>query len=707
MQNVYILRRTRVASAIARAFATLSVTLPVTLPVTLILPTTAMAQSSTANLSEVVVTANPLGSDLNQLVSPVSTMQGDALAIRQSGTLGETRNGLPGVSSTYLGPNASRPVIRGLDGDRIRVLQNGGTSLDAASLSFDHAVPIDPLLTERIEVVRGPAALLYGGNAIGGVVNVIDNRIPKAPIEGVTGAVEGRAGGAERERSIGGLVEAGNGQFAIHADAFTRRTSDLRIPGFARSERRRNAGPPENGVEPQDRLPNSDARTSGGALGASMTGPHGYLGASLSGYDSDYGTVAEESVRIKMKQQRFALEGERSELGGWIESVKGKFGYSDYEHREQADGVTGTIFRNRGFDSRIEARHKAIGRMQGVFGAQFGQSKFSALGDEAFVPTVETNQAALFVFEEMPLDTAGDVKLNVGGRVERTGHDAQAGDNPRFTDAKRRFTAGSASAGLLVRLNPAFTLTSNVAYTERAPTFYELYANGPHVATGVYEVGHADAAKEKATSIDLGMRFRQGAHSAGVSAYYSRFSNYLALGATGRSRDAEGELVAPDADGALPEFQYAGIPAEMMGLEADGKLRLAQKLLSSGDTLDLEVRGDVVRGKNRDTGEALPRLAPYRLGSALAYGSGPWKARLDVSYSAKQNRVPLNDSPTDSYTLLGASISYAFKWNGARTLVYLRGDNLTNAEARSASSFLRDIAPLGGRSVKVGLKTVF
>ncbi|MFC4522768.1 TonB-dependent receptor [Cupriavidus pinatubonensis] len=666
-----------------------------------------------ATLKEVVVTANPLGSDLNDMVAPVSSLSGDALSLRQNSTLGETLDKLPGVSSSYFGPNASRPVIRGLDADRIKVLQNGGSSVDASTLSYDHAVPIDPLVAERIEVVRGPAALMYGGNAIGGVVNVIDNRIPKEPIEGIGGAVDGSAtAGGDVARNASALVEAGNGQFAIHADAFARKTSDLHIPGFARSDRLRASQPlPEGGTEASGRLPNTSAQQDGGSLGGSYTWADGFIGANYSAYRNEYGTPAEDDVRLKMRQDRFALEGEARNLqantSSIIESVKGKFSYTDYEHKEIADGQVGTIFKNQGWDARFEAQHAKIGNMSGVVGTQFGHTQFSALGEEAFVPSTNTDNAALFVFEELPLDSTGDFKLNFGGRLDHSNIKASANGNDRFSDASRSFNATSASAGLLYKLNSLWSLTSNVSYTERAPTFYELYANGPHVATGAWELGDPNANKERATSVDLGLRYKYGPHGAGVSGYYSRFANYLALTSTGRSRDEAGDVVASGSPGALPEFQYLGVPATLYGFEAEGKARLFRKMLTSSDTLDFEARADYVRGENRDTGEPLPRLAPLRLGGALVYGAGPWGARVDVTYAAKQTRVPVNDTPTDAYTLLSLALTYKFKTSGTQTLIYLRGDNLTNQEARNASSILRDIAPLPGRSVKVGFRTTF
>ncbi|MGO4331878.1 TonB-dependent receptor [Cupriavidus sp. M-11] len=718
LQQEYFLRRTPLAAVVALIASASTCALAQGTPAAPAAPATSAtaapaATPAAATLREVVVTANPLGSELTDLVAPVSSLGGDALAVRQASTLGETLDKLPGVSSSYFGPNASRPIIRGLDGDRIKVLQNGGSTIDASTLSNDHAVPVDPLVAERIEVVRGPAALMYGGNAIGGVVNVIDNRIPKEPIEGVSGTVDASAtAGGDGARGTSGLVEAGNGQFAVHADGFVRKTSDLRIPGYARSASLRNSQPlPAGESEAYGRLPNSNAQQQGGSLGGSYTWVDGFVGANYSEYHNEYGTPAEDDVRLQMRQQRFALEGEARNLanqtGGFIESVKGKFSYTDYEHKEIESGQTGTIFKNNGWDARFEAKHARIGNMTGVIGTQFGSTRFSALGEEAFVPSTDTDNAALFIFEEMPLTADGDLKLNLGGRMDHTSVKAHADGNDRFSDASRSFNAGSASAGLLYKLAPAWSLTSNLAYTERAPTFYELYANGPHVATGSWEQGDPNAAKERATSLDLGLRFKSGPHSAGISGYYSRFSNYLALTNTGTARDAEGDFVTPGSAGALPVMQYMGVPATLYGFEAEGRARVAQKLLTGSDTVDLEARADYVHGENRATGEPLPRLSPLRLGGAIVYGAGPWGARADVTYAARQSRVPANDTPTDGYTLLGLSITYKFKMAGTQTLIYLRGDNLTNQDARSSTSILRDIAPLAGRNVKIGLRTSF
>jgi len=675
-------------------------------------------------LDTVVVTANPLGS--SRITPPASVLQGRDLSLRQSRTIGETLDGLPGVSSTYFGPGASRPIIRGLDGDRIRLLQNGVGALDASALSYDHAVPQDVLSVDRIEVLRGPAALLYGGSAIGGVVNTIDSRIPREPVDGVGGQVDLGYGGAARERSLAGRVTGGNGQFAISADGFTRRSSELRIPGYAWSKRQRmgqgSFTPVEDhghedgeghdhesgtadAADARGRLPNSNGHAEGGSMGASWTTASGYLGVSYGAYRSEYGSVAEPAVRLKMQQDKLSFAGEQRNLSGPFSAIRFNLGYTDYEHRELHDGEVETTFRNRGFEGRIEARHAPLGKLDGTVGLQINQSTFSALGEEAFVPSSRTRGLALFAVEEYAASDA--LTLSFGGRYEHTELTPDAQGNERFADARRRrFGAGSVSTGARYRLDKQWTLDGNLAYVERAPTYYELFANGEHVATGVFERGDNDARKERSVSLDAGVGFDNGTHSGRVGVFYTRFQNYLGLSRSGRlCAEQDGDVVCSTAiDEGRAEYVYAGVPARFYGVEAQSRLHLGR--IGDGH-YDLELRGDVTRATNRDTGEALPRVPPVRVAAALMHRQGAWRTRLDVQHAFAQTHVPSNDVRTDGYTLVGASIAYAFKMGGTHWETYLRGTNLTNTDARLATSILRDIAPLGGRALWVGARMVF
>lgn len=660
----------------------------------LLMATPAFAAQS-VELEPQVITGNPLGSQT--LASPTTVLTGDDLTFAQKGSLGETLNKQPGVSSSYFGPGASRPIIRGQDGDRIRILRNGVGALDASSLSYDHAVPLDPVNVERVEIVRGPAALLYGGSAIGGVVNTFDNRIPTEAIDGIHGAGELRYGGADTTRSSAGKLEAGNGEFALHIDANAREFNDLKIPGYAKTARERAADDSESR---KHRLANSDGRQDGGAVGGSYTWDDGYAGLSYSNYDSNYGSPAEDDVRIRMEQEHYAFASEIRNLDGLFSSVKLDAGYTDYEHREIEGGEVGTTFRNKGYEARIEARHQPLGPFNGVVGAQVTRNEFSALGEEAFVPQTDTNAGALFILEEM--QATDRLLFTLGGRLEHTSVDPDANGSERFANADRSssFTAGSLSSGAVYTLTPVWSVAATLGYTERAPTFYELYANGAHVATGTYELGDADLSKEKAVSSDLALRFDNGTHKGSVGVFYSHFSNYIGLLATGRTLDDEGQA---DPDG-IPEYTYSGVRARFSGVEAQDHWTLGEGAYGK---FALELSGDYTRAKNLDTGEDLPRIAPLRLNSGLLWEKGPWQARIDVEHASSQHRVPQNERGTDGYNTLGANLGYHFDVGQSKWLAFVDAQNLTNQTVRYASSILRDVAPAQGRSVQVGLRTTF
>jgi len=662
-------------------------------------------------LEPVIVSANPLGGDINDLITPVSVLRGDQLSQKQSSTLGQTLNGLPGVGSTDFGPNSSRPTIRGLDGDRVRVMSNGGAILDASTLSYDHAVAIEPLLVEQIEVVRGPAALQYGGSAIGGAVNVIDNRIPKAPVKGVHGRAEVRAGGAESEKATAGMVTVGNGAFALHVDGSSRKTDDLKVPKQAGRE----------GFISQGKLLNSDADQQGGALGFSLTNDHGYVGLSVDTYKNDYGTGLYEEgdiaspTRIKLKQDKLTLAGEQRTLGGKagpFESIRGSFSTTDYKHEESAGGVVESTFKNKGWDSRIEGTHLPIqtsmGALKGAWGIQGAESKFSAIGDATFVPNTQTNSMALFVFEE--LSFAPGKGVNAGLRLESVKVDSLGGGvngqgGPFDADSKK-FKPLSASVGYRQDVGSGWTATSGLSYTERAPTFYELYANGMHHATETYEQGNANNKKEKGTTLELGMKFKTPTTRANFGAYVTEFSNFIGLTQGGYVDEATGGDCG--ADPCVPKYNFSGIKARLYGLEADGRFPLASGLFGKASQLNMDWKADYVRGENRSTGGALPRISPLRLNSALVYSEGKYSSQVDVQYAARQNRYADDLGATPSYTMFSLGASYKTAVSGMKSAyLFMRVDNLTDIEARNASSVLRDMAPAGARAIKVGLRGNF
>ena len=648
---------------------------------------TAGASAQNAAVSEVVITGNPLGSEAR--VTPASSLSGLQLLERGQSTLGETLNQLPGVSSTYFGPNASRPIIRGLDGDRIRVLNNSAATLDASALSYDHAVPLDVLSTERIEVLRGPAALQFGGSAVGGVVNVIDNRIPREAMSGVLGKTQVQGGTGNGERSVAGLVETGNERWGLHVDGFDRRSGDVAVPVSLVCEKLGDA-------RYARRLCNSASQSRGGAFGASTFWDHGYLGASVNTYQSDYGTVAEDRVTIGMTTTRYALEGEVRQLPGMWESAKVRISHTDYRHAEFEAGTAGTVFANAGQDVRVEMRHRAWGAgWRGLVGVQAESSRFSAVGDEAFAPFSRASNQAVFVHEELP--TAWG-QVNAGARWESARVESLGNpDLPRFDEGVgvKKFTPWSVAAGAVFKLSSTWSLTGHAATTQRAPKDYELFANGPHLATHAWEIGNSALGLEKARSADLGLDWKAGAHRMSVTAFTSQFDNFIGLMGSAQVLDN------------LPVQNYQGVKARFQGLEASGLARLWQ----GASTLDLALRSDTVRATNTTTSEPLPRIAPLRLGTTLAYAQGPWQAKLGWDWHAAQTRVPVGSVSTPAFTLVNASVAYRQRWDATSLTWFARIDNLTDQLAYSATSILTSTAfgksPLPGRSFKLGVQASF
>ncbi len=633
------------------------------------------------DLPTVAVTGNPLGLDADQLIVPVTVLNGRELSLKRESTLGETLNGMPGVSSTSFGPNASRPVIRGLDAERVRITQNGVGVVDASSLSFDHAVSVDPLIIEQIDVIRGPAALLYGGSAVGGVVNAVDHRIPTEKLEGITGRTEARLGGPANESNMAGVVDVGNGQIAIHADAYARKSNDLTIPGFAVSNRKALVDgtlQTNNGT-----LRNSSATSDGGALGASLTFDNGYLGASYSGFNSNYGTVAEQNVRIDMKSQRWDIASEFTDLGNIVNRVKFRLAHTDYQHQEIDAGIVGTTFKNSGIEGSLEAGHAKLGNMSGVVGLQFQNTTFAALGEEAFVPSTNSQSKALYVYEELPIE---QFKFSLGGRTEYTTVDAGAwAKNPSAQNAS--FNPTSYALGGLYAFTPNWTLASNISHNERAPSYFELYANGAHLATGQYELGNSSFSKERSNGIDAQIRWKDGKNSFSAGPYYTRFSSFIGLLETGNLQAG------------LPEAKFTALPASFKGFEAEGKFNLH-------DNLDLKLTGDYVRATNLSSGEALPRIAPLRVGAGLQYQKNSFGARLNVLHAFAQERIASNELATNGYTNLSALVTYKLPTK-VNVELFAKANNLLNQDIRDSASFLKDIAPQGARSVMIGLRSDF
>ena len=465
-----------------------------------------VATDEAPHLDEVTITARNL--DSGGVLVPAQQLSGAALTQRQGSTLGETLDNLPGIANSSFGPNVGRPVIRGMDGDRIRILQNSGANMDVSGLSNDHAVPIDPLTTERIEVLRGPATLLYGGSAIGGVVNVIDNRIARERTfdakGGVMGKAEVRAGGAANERSTGALVEAGNDKFVLHVDAFDRSTQNMRVP----KDMTCGAGGHSNGR----RVCNSASDSKGGAVGGTLLFDRGYLGLSTSEYRSTYGTVAEPGVSIGLVRNHHVMEGLLRDVGAF-EDVKFQLGNTDYRHTEFADGNPESTFKNKGHDFRLEGRQRAMRlsngmQLDGTVGIQHERNNLQAKaadGTNTLLPPTRSRSSGVFTYQALKTSWG---QLSAGARAEDVevmsleDHQGNLAQSKKFKPlnlalgAMRNLREGEAQNG--------WQLTTNLSASQRAPKDYELFAHGEHAATGTYEIGQSNLQLEKGTQLDVG-----------------------------------------------------------------------------------------------------------------------------------------------------------------------------------------------------------
>ena len=646
-------------------------------------------------LDAVQVTGNPLGN--KELAQPGQALSGDALLLRRGGSVGETVEGLPGIAATSFGPNASRPTIRGLDGERVRMLNNAGGSLDVSSLSYDHAVPVDPLVVDRIEVLRGAAALLYGGNAIGGVVNTIDNRIPRSPAKGLSGATELRIGGSANERALAAVLDGGEGAWAWHADASRRLADDQRTPLFTAPDGHR-----------MDHVRNSASASRSAALGGSWLGRDGYAGLSFDDYRNDYGVTVEPDVKIAMQRQRVAGAGEWRWSEGLLRKLQWQFSHARYQHDEiEGDGALGTRFAQRGSELRLQAEHAPLAGARGVLGWQLEQGRFEVQGEEALMPSNRNRAQGLFILEQW---SDGPWQLGLGARrdqvrVRSDGDAADAADARFGPAAERRFSPASASASLGWHPLPDLGLSLNVNHSERAPSAGELFASGVHVATGAFEQGDASLGLEHASGLDLGMHWKHTSGSVELNAYRTRFKDYIALRATGATVAGEGEEL-------LPVYAYQAVAARLQGLELSLQQDLSTSWLPaalSGWRWQAGLQLDWVRGNDLTHGEPLPRIAPRRSTLSLEGQGGPWGLRLEIQQAAAQNRVPAIDRATQGYTLARLSLSRQFRWDKVDALWYLKLDNLGNTLGYRAASMstIRDWAPLPGRSVSTGVQLRF
>ena len=443
------------------------------------------------------------------------------------------------------------------------------------------------------------------------------------------------------------------------------------------------------------KLANSAAKSYGGAFGASLTFDKGHVGFSYSEFNNFYGTVAEPMVKVDMQSKRWDLSSEVHHLNTFIERIKFRMAFTDYKHQEIDDGTIGTTFLNKGVESSLEAGHAKIGNLSGVIGLQTQNTRLSALGDEAFVPSTHTSSQGVYLYEELPIER---LKLSAGGRIDKTTVKSAGGGAddpitllPKFGDASsKQFTPKNLSAGALLSIDEQWGIATNLTHTERAPSQNELFSNGPHVATNQYEIGNQNLNIEKSNGLDAQLRWKNLKHSFNLGGFYTKFDNFINVYNTGLEVDG------------LKEAITTGVPATFVGMEAQGKLRIYQGF----GNLDLNLRGDYVRATNDITDTPLSRIAPMRFGTGLDYKLGDFSSKIDILHGFKQDRVATNELPTNGYTLVNATISYRFK-TALNLEAFAKARNLLDQDIRDHSSFLKEVAPLGGRSILFGLRGEF
>jgi len=630
------------------------------------------------DLDEVVVTAAPYVVSIDSTTTSVNVVKREALDLAPSAGLGDVLANLPGVRSSFFGPGASRPVIRGLSGPRVQVLTNGIGMIDASGLSPDHQVASDPQEAERIEVLRGPSALAYGGSAIGGIVNIIDDRIPSTYRDGIHGRVLGSYSTGDEGKAVSGAVSAGVGNgFTLTADGTHRRSGDYEIPVDPMSwELADSLGLPAPGRS-RTKVPNTYVDLDAYGAGASYVGEQGWGGVAIKHTNSEYGSAAEEEVHIGLKQTRVDARGGLNLGGGLFDSVKFAGGYSDYKHTEFEGDEPGTTFLSKGYEGRIELVQPNRDGWQGAVGVQGLHRDFDAIGEEALIPATKIDEAGVFTLQRLDKDTWG---IEGGVRV-----DTRSIKNAR---ADRDFTNISASLGVFVRPIEGWFFGASLSRTSRGLTEEELSSFGAHPATGAFEVGDPTLDKEVSYSLDTTAHYSNATWSLDLHGFYADYDNFIDLIPTG----------ATDADSGFPIFNFVQGGAKFYGTEAE----VGYTPWRSGEkSFRLEAAGDYVHGST-DAGPAV-RIPPWSLTGRGVYEGGWWNGTVEVRTVGKQDRVANFELPTDGYTMLNASLVVRPFPNEPDLKVFLDGRNLTNVEAREHASFLKDVAPLPGRSFRMGV----
>ena len=654
-------------------------------------PMSASAQDSPppaeADLGEIVVTGVPYGVTRRATTLAIDVLDEEALATAPPATLGDVINGLPGVRTTAFAAGASRPVIRGLAGPRVLVLSNGVGLIDASGLSPDHQVAADPADASRIEVLRGPSTLAYGGTAIGGVVNVIDDRIAsQAPARGREGRIGIQSTSVDNGWAASAGVSTAVGPFVITLEGQRREADDYTIPRPAESRRQlQSEGEFAESLQ-GGTLENSFSNVLVYGGGLSWIGTDGFIGVSLRQTESDYGVPShghhddhghageDADVTIGLEQTRYDVRGEWAVNLGPIERVRFAGGYADYQHTEFEGDDIGTQFLSDGWEARMDLVQAARGGWRGAIGGQVLQRDLDAVGDEAYVPRTRVSEGGIFTVQRLDLARFG---LEGGVRFDHRDLESLAGE--------RHFENVSASLGAFYRPSDEWFLGLSLASKGRAPTEAELVADGPHAATRAYEIGDAQIESERVISLEATLHFNRGPVSADLHLYQASYSGFIDLAPTGAEKDG------------LPVFAYVQTDAEFRGFEAEA----AVDIWRDGDrrSLTLEAVGDLVRGST-DLGPPA-RIPPWSATARAELELDAWTGRIELREIAGQDRVAASELATDGYRTLNAFLSWSPNPEGG-LMLYAEVRNLNDAEIREHASFLKDLAPSPGRNLRIG-----
>ncbi len=627
-------------------------------------------------LEDFVVSAGPGLHPVAEFAAPINLLDNETLSREGSGTLGDVLDWQPGVSASSFAAGASRPILRGFDGPRVRILDSGIEALDASSTSPDHGVAVEPLLTDRVEIIRGPATLLYGSSAIGGVVNVIGREIPREPVrDGYEGGAEFRYDSVSAGKTYLGFANVGGEQWAVGVTGLKRDAGNYTLPNDAQED--------GSGDEQASSFVETDLFSLGGSWFFSKTNR---LGFAYSEYDSLYGVPGEEeSVSIDLKRQRFDAELEVNDPLEWIDALRIRAGYTDYEHAELEGGATGTVFTNEGWELRAEAAHVPVLFFdEGVVGLQLNDVDFAAIGEEAFTPPATTRSQAVFLSEHIHADP---LHFELGGRLEWQTVTAETSGGD-YADL-----AVSLAASVIWQIDEANSLALALQRSQRHPSSTELYADGPHLATEQYEVGGADLGIETAYGVDLSYKSEHTSWDSKLSVFYTDFSDYIFARNTGAVTDG------------LDTYQFTAVDARFWGFEGE----VGFELYGSGAThVRLSLMSDYVRAENRDSGEDLPRIPPLRIGSRLDLSSGDWGFGAELRHAFAQHDTAPLETETDGYTEFNLDLSKRFDLGERNTVTFFaRANNLLDETIRPHTSFLKDLAPLPGRNLTLGARFEF